>query len=536
MTTRSLLLVLACAAGFALIACNGFSLPDTTSNGDETGDDSAAGVTLRGVLTPGETGKIRPRAQDETYPFTVVAQSDATGEVFRAQTDDGGAFEFDIPASENGNTFMVTILGPDGRAVGPVVFQPGDGTGVTGLAMDRDADLGTITLPDDPTNDPIEPGTDADITGLPDANVTAVLNTSGVPVGVSSFGKGSNIGIAVGDGPGRQTDADQDGLIDIFDADDDGDGVVDDFDGDGSAGGEPAQIRANFFMNLKIQPEQAPTYYSGTATDIAARLAVDTVITLEVIPEPSAGVTITGAHLLETPGPAYLPTADKVTDSAGGLTYQTWADTSYAFDAQTDRHDAFCRPNAVMNAGDSFTVEVALSDGTTAQYTRMINYIFKNIPKLVQYGSASALATFDVTSTTINGTWDAPIPFDGTQDLILNYAPPPDELGVAITGMAYTFQVFYETATDQLNDDIDWGTTFPTPITGFDRGTYYVAAADLGALAGDGTYTVTLPHEIFPDTVTLTDASTVAVARYKIDITAECSSGNAAIMLTFVKQ
>jgi hypothetical protein len=30
----------------------------------------------------------------------------------------------------------------------------------------------------------------------------------------------------------------------------------------------------------------------------------------------------------------------------------------YAFDAATDRFQAFVRPNAVMGAGDSFTLEV----------------------------------------------------------------------------------------------------------------------------------------------------------------------------------
>ena len=93
------------------------------------------------------------------------------------------------------------------------------------------------------------------------------------------------------------------------------------------------------------------------------------------------------------------------------------------------------------------------------------------------------------------------------------------------------------TATDgqQLNDSIDVSATWATLPTGFDGGTYRVEASAL-TLSANNTYTLALPHEIFVDTVKLDDATTANVGQYKIDITAEAPSGNAAIMLAIQKR
>jgi hypothetical protein len=526
-----------------LWACNPPIPTDTTPGGDNGAVDAGDGgndetpsgsATLRGRISPGQVAKVRPRMQGEAYPFTVVAQSDQTGEILRAETGPEGDFEIDIPGEEVGNSFMVTILGPDGRAVGPVLFGQAGDTGITGLAMQRDADLGTVELPYDPTAQPIQPGSDGDADDLADPAIVARLNEGGAPIGLASHGKGEE---SVADQPKAEgaTDADQDGLIDIFDADDDGNGIVDDFDTGGDAGAVPPDVRANFFMNLKIQAELAPTYYAGTPDEVAARLAQDTVITFEVMTEPNATRAITSARLLETPGPAYLTAATTTGSGSGGPSL--WADSAYAFNRESDRFDVFVCPNAVMDAGDSFTVEITFDDSTVEQYCRMINYVFKNIPKLVQYGPPGNLTAFDVTDPGVNGTWNGPIPVDGTQDLVLVFEPPPDETGTPITGMDYSFQMFYYgNDAAQLNSDIDAQATWPTPVPGLDRATYRVRADELGDLSADGTYGVTLPIEVFPDTLILNSGQQVAVEAYKIDITAEAPTGNAAIMLAFQRQ
>ncbi|MBN2563076.1 MAG: hypothetical protein JXQ75_19295 [Phycisphaerae bacterium] len=502
------------------------------------GDGGSGGTVLSGQIKAPDAARVKAgsqeRAVDEGY--AVIAQSDETGEIYRAETDASGSFELDIPASETGNSFMVTILGSDGRAVGPVLFGTADGEGLTGLAMDRDANLGTINLPANPDQQALNPGSDGDVADLVDSDLSVRLDGNGIPVGLASVGKGDE---ARGQSDAqRGTDKDEDGLIDMLDADDDGDGIVDDFDGDGAGSGAPADVRVNFFMNLKISAEQAETYYSGSDAEISAALSTDTVITFEAMMEPGATRSITAVELLETPGPTYLPDADKTDDSEHGLAHTNWASIDYAFDEVTDRFEAFVRPNDEMDAGDTFTAEVSFDDGTTEQHARMINYVFKNIPKLLQYGVSGTLTDFDVTDATVNGTPEKPILFDGTQDLVLVFNPPPDETGAYLTGCDYTFQIFYEAEGDgrQLNGEMDAAATWATSPTGFEseRGTFVVANSDL-TLSAASTYTVTLPKEIFPTTVE-TDSGTVTVASYKIDITAEAPTGNAAIMLGFKKQ
>lgn len=535
MSAARQLALLASALWLILGGCGGPGLP----GGDNTGDPNTPGgpVTLSGKLNPGQAAKSRPQmqAQQQEYPFTVVAQSDQTGTVYRVETDTDGAFELELPAAEAGNSFVVTILGPDGRAVGPVIVGTEGDSGVTGLALERDANLGTLDLPDDPTASPIVPGADGDAGGLADPNLTTRLNDEGAPLGLASVGKGGETATAQVR-TGGQADTDQDGLIDLLDADDDGDGVVDDFDKGDEWIGAPSDIHVNFFMNLKVQAAEAQTYYAGTEEEIAAALSQQTVITFEVLSEPGATRTITGAHLLETPGPAYLATATLLGQGWPGAP-QLWRDAGYAFTEQSDRFDAFVVPNAVMNAGDTFTLEVTFDDDSTEQVSRMINYVFKNIPALVNYGTPTTRVPFDITDPTANGTPEAPLSFDGTQDLALEFRPPPDETGAPITGMTCSFGFFFNDGDgQQLNANIDVAATWPTAIPGWEHGTSFeVTAEQLGELSEDGTYTVILPKELFVDEVVLTGGGTTPVASYKIDIGTVAPTGNAAVMLVFVK-
>jgi len=456
------------------------------------------------IISPGSQ-KYRMVAKADDEGYQVVAQSNQTGMVYRGTTDAEGVFEIDIPEEEAGNTFMISILGSDGQPVGPVLFGTSGEQGLAGLQVSQEVSLGAIALPDDPTAEAIVPGEDADegIDALADPNLAVRLNEEGLPVGIASHGKGADALVDSGtEGPAgdRLVDGDEDGLIDMFDADDDGDGLVDDFEvGSTEPGTGVWDHRVNFFMNLKINADRAILYYDGTAEQIAEALKVDTLITLEAVMEPQATRSIASMRALETPGRDYMTLAEKFQDSVDRDNYVNWASVGYyAFDPRSDRFDAFIRPNDVMDAGDTFTVEISFDDGTTEQYSRMINYVFKNIPKLLQYGAGTALTDFDVHDPNINGTDHHPIPLDGEQDLVLVFNPPVDENGDWITGMYYTFTIFYH-------------------------------AAD------EGTYTVTIPKEAFPDTVVLQSGGTAEVGSYKIDITADCPSGNAAIMLVFAK-
>jgi hypothetical protein len=162
-----------------------------TSGGDTSGDSTSSSITLSGTLTGSGAGRILPQGEQTPQTFQVIAQSDQTGEIYRGTTDGSGTFEIDIPASDKGNTFVISILGPDGKAVGPVLFGTAGDEGITGIDLDRNVELGDIELPDDPTLNTAVPADNADFADLVDDTVTARLDENGVPVGMSSHGKGA---------------------------------------------------------------------------------------------------------------------------------------------------------------------------------------------------------------------------------------------------------------------------------------------------------------------------------------------------------
>lgn len=524
------------------VACNLGVTPSDSSNtttdqggGDNSGVSGLSGVSLAGqIVATGGAARAAADALPTDEGFLVMAQSAVSGEIYQGVSDADGKFEVDIPDSENGGTFMVTIIKPDGRAAGPVLFDESAGEGMTGLDLSRPASLGTLVVPGDVADGPVVVGGDADTKELVSPEIVTRLDADGIPVGLASAGKGADAqggggGAGKIDSPQSKLDADGDGLPDVVDADDNGNGIVDEFDGAGDAGGIPAGagIRLNFFMNLKISDADANKYYTGTADQVSDALKTDTIITLEIAAEPDAKRKPVAARVLTAPAPEYLSLMEKMgTDEHGGQSFKPWSDSDYAFDVATDRLQAFVRPNALLNAGDTFTVAVEFDDGSTKLFSRMINYVFKNIPRLRQFGdTVGGLTAFS------SGT----ISFDGSQDLVLVFNPPTDDTGAYLTGMDYQFEIFYNDAGGaQLNGNIDGNATFPTPVAGFSTNNFsFNVTKDALSLAGDNTSTVTLPKDIFVSTVQTTSGAQ-AVGSYKIDIAAQ-KGGNAAIMLNFVK-
>ena len=506
----------------ALFVC--MAQPACTNVGSLDGDtgDTSANRTLTGAITATQSGKHAPhQATEERY--SVVVQSVETLEAYRGETDASGEFEVEIPESETGDVFMVTIMSPDGQPAGPVLFGQDGDEGLTGLAMDGAVDLGTIDFPDDPSAEPLVPGSAAtfDEADVQD-DVVARLDQAGVPVGIQNFGRGDDAAGTASTDPAQQADRDKDGLIDIFDADDDGDGTVDDFDDDAelNPGGDGLDI--NFFMNLKIDDVQATAYFTGNVPGIEASLKNDTVITFEVRAHSSFGKNITAARIIGPPSPAppYLPLS---TVNGGAL----WSASSYALQPDGTNHfQEWAVPHDFMNTGDTFTVEITFDDGTVGVYSRMINYVFKSIPKLEKHGTPAALVPF---------AGPAEIVFDGTQDLVLEWAPPVDDFGNLMVGLPYHFEVFYYDGVGQQINDID-ATTWATPITYWNPQNQFheVPGTVLTTLSASNTFTMQLPKELFPNTVQ-TAAGAVAVSSYKVDIAAQNNGNNAALMIRLRK-
>jgi hypothetical protein len=516
---------LACAA---LVACNGITIPSTTDTDPNSADstDDSSSRKLTGTILAPESAKLAPRATGtgNEPSYRVVAQSTASGNTYSAETDSDGNFLLPIPSTETGTTFTVTLLGPDGRPKGPLVFGQDDVGGQVGLQVPGRTSLGTVQVPEDPNTSALTPGADADYGDSDVSNaVHARLNDAGVPVGVPSFGRGDDAQGTASGAAAQQGDRDMDGLIDMFDADDDGDGLFDDEDDDATlVPGIPAGLQINFFMNLKIDDTQATAYFSGDTAGIETSLKNDTVITFEVSADASLGKNITAARIIAPPAPApsYLSTC--TTGNPPAL----WSTASFALRPDGTNHfQEWAVPHDFMSTGDTFTVEITYDDGTTGVYSRMINYVFKSIPKLVNVGPPGALTTFH---------GPAELTFDGSKDLAFEWNPPVDDFGHLITGWPYSLEVFYYDAGGNQINNIDastWTTTIPNWRA--DNQFLEIAGSAL-TLSGTHTITYTVPKEVFVDTVQ-TSTGPVDVHSYKLDIAAQRNGNNAALMLRLNK-
>ncbi len=491
---------------------------DTDDDGDEP---VSSGRSISGLISS-PASKLLAGAMEVNQGYQIVAQSADTMEVYTGDSQPDGSFSIEIPEEETGDLFLTMVLGPDGRALGPVMFNSFAGFGSTGIELDGNVSLGTIDVPGTPGDAPIFAGDDANLDeGAVADDVLVRLDDSGVPVGAANVGKGDGAVVDLPtDNPRQQCDVDMDGMLDDFDADDNGNGTIDDLDAEARPEPQRGGIQFQAFMNLKIGGPNAQFYFTGDEANIEQSLENDTVITFEVNFDGRNGRTLTGVTVLETPGPAYLPLA---TVQGGGL----WSDTGYALNEVEPNHfNAFVTPHAFIDAGDAFTIVCTFDDGSTRRATRMLNYVFRSIPKLELFGAEGDLQPASVENL-----------FDGTQDLVLEWHPPVDERGRLLVGFDYRFEVFFHDGTAQQINDIDGAATWPTPPTGWrtDVRSFDVAGSELSTLSADDTLSVTLPAGIFVDTVE-TGGGPVAVGHYVIDIAAQRNGNNSALKVEFEKE
>lgn len=498
---------------------------DDITNGDGITDDTInTFARITGTIT--RAAKHAPTASGADTTYMVVAQSSSTGEVYTTTTSADGSFTLELPENESGATFTVTLVNNEGKPMGAMLFgDDGAGMGYTGLEVLGDVSLGTLDVPADPGTAPIKPGDDSALDAAVIAeDVLARLNTAGAPVGADNVGKGDDAKTSNPTSNSKQTaDADMDGMIDIFDADDNGNGTIDELDPDQKPDvfDDLHGLNLVLFMNLKISDADAGFYFGGDVPNIEKSLREDTVITFELFFDGRAGRTLVAANVLAAPAPPYLP--DTVLLGGGGK----WVDSGFALQPAGANHfNAFVTPNAIINAGDTFVIEAQFDDGSTARLTRMINFAFHSIPKANVFGPPASASTSVVVGTN---------QFDGSQDLELRWNPPVDERGTLILGFDYRFEVFFHDATGAQINGIDKTATWPTMPTGFNGFSFDVPGADLAALDSANQLAAILPHGIFVDTVTQDGGATVAVASYVIDIAAQKNGNNSALKVRFAK-
>ncbi|MCK4797333.1 MAG: hypothetical protein KAT05_08120, partial [Spirochaetes bacterium] len=210
-----------------LIACN---LEGDDAGSDDNDDEDDAKITIMN----GAINDTSKKAAASSGTQMIIAQSNQTGKIYYGFTDSEGNFKIEGNESdiqdETDNSFIVSVIGSDGKPEGTLAFdQPDASTIITGAKFSGDQiNLGTIDV--EGSSGILTPGSDGDNTAdIKDDNIKA-LAVSGDLAGMSNFGKeGDSKDIDLG-GQNSKADGDYDGLPDVIDADDDGNGTIDDFE------------------------------------------------------------------------------------------------------------------------------------------------------------------------------------------------------------------------------------------------------------------------------------------------------------------
>jgi len=465
--------------------------------------------------------------------YMVVAVDTITGNTFHGFTDANGAFSVDLKTNTfskgigtrgtGESTYIVSIVGEDGQTVGTVTYgQAGTGEALTGIkaSSGTGVDLGKIDIPQDPTTAPITP--ENDVSNITDNSITARTDSSGVPVGLDSLGKGSDdVTTAT---TTNKADKDGDGLVDVLDADDDGDGIADDFDTDTEANASGDSLfHVSIGQLLDIESADYLDYYNTTDSQKQAALVRD--LRLDILVEPTDPNALTKpivkVEVMEQPGPSYLPT---LLAGPADNPYN-WKDQGYTLTPTGDSGGFGANlmlptgSTSFFKAGDSFVIKVwqgDYPDDPNATYTvlsRMLNYVF-NYPSSYRFTSNPVSSDPD-DMVVYDPTIATDINFNGAEsEFVFIMAPPKDENGNPITtGGTFELKIAFEAADHQIayfnEDEIRNNPPAGGWPAGWDGVTYMVNMEDLNyTYAGapspndEMLFQVRVPMEVFPDTVT----------------------------------
>ena len=451
-------------------------------------------------------------ASDSPVADLVVGAVEAdTGRVFSNVTGIDGSVSIRVPQA---SSFMLSIISKEGKSYGSAVVlsdaskglsrtAPSPSTETVGLKSPDSAtplDLGTVNLPSDPATEPFEVfAPDA----ARDSSLLAKVDSNGVPLGNSSYGKPSS---PSGTLPGGHYsgDPDMDGLPNIIDTDDDGDGIPDDWDKDSDGDSVtdslvdlsdtlPVEFTVGFLLDIR-GGEGVYSYFHGDIDDALRRdMRADLMVKIN---DPARIDAVTSVALYTGSSTAYaanltaaeFDTSDNVQyfvdgsshDPGTGIYSAPWSllknSDDVPYQLSVSEHDSdddrlVCRvglkiPETASDlyaVGDVFTVELqysAASGIATEYYSGMINYIYENVTRF-QGTADRASGAGAPAATDFSSVWDGspgdPYPGDednpidltyvsATDDIWFKIIPPKDADGDYITTGGFRYEIFDATA------------------------------------------------------------------------------------------
>jgi len=515
---------------------------NSSSGGGNTGDGTitaSGNVTISGKLYTGtitassiKTNSVGVRVfAEKSTPiegYKVVAVGTETQQTYfaDASTDDSGSFT--ISNLPSGESYYLEIVNDNNKYAAPISFGTSGNDVVMAVSADATStsiEVGNIVY--ESNNGGAVPEI-AIPSGNLDVASTARAKTDEnmVPVGAGNLGKGD-----VADFTGSadtKLDGDDDGIPNIFDADDDGDGKVDGLDDiPRPSGAIEIQIdgvsNTGTFSNLPEQYEFFPTYTNnGTLNETAVNVGNDTTLAIEIVMSGSTSPDkFSDVRIIE--GPSWLTSAKVAGSSLADYPTSgtSWNSVDYKLYKSTDRWTVWVNPIGTPEAGD--VLKFQLTDAATGDKSYVLStltYVFNDFPRLVKYSytGSSGLVTKEANDLTLDiyNANSRCFPYEGNTITFI-WSAPKDDDGNYITNMIYQLDgITYHTSTGEgdttfIHSGASLANLDTTTSTDSDFGTLY-------------NYTFT--------------PTTDAFAYFKVDIKAQSPTpggGNASQMINFLK-
>ena len=378
-------------------------------------------VTLSGNLGTGTISSVGIKSSAVASGYSVVAVNNSTGQTYYSDTDSAGDFSISVP---EGSSYQVSLINSSSQYFGPVVMS-GDSASVEvvmGITPSSNTDLGQIVL--DNAKEMAQPSTAP--TSILNSSDTASA-TSGVPKGAGNNGKTTLTGITTRSG----SDMDQDGIPNLFDADEDNDGIRNGVASITFAGAtvvsntvETVMACSNIWADHgTTDPAKDLIMYrinvyakTGMLNDIQSVRAIS-------VPATIANTAIVWSG--STGDPSGYPTDGTLWQTENYDLYKT---TTFA----DNQWIVLIIPKADMEVGDTFTIRVTYTGGSYQDFFITTSYVLTDWARILLYNNLTMPTTLGVATD--------PVTYN-SNNLTIRFSKPLDEDGNLLDGLSYSIRV-----------------------------------------------------------------------------------------------
>ena len=417
---------------------SGNTTTSTSTTSTTTSTAAGATVSISGTLNEGllyGAGAFDVRAYGgELDGFSIVAIENGTGQTFFASSDASGIFTLEVSAL---GSYEISLIDDESNYFGPIIMA-GDSASnevVMGIIPADDFDLGNISV--DLANGAAQPTDEP--TAMLNSDDTAIA-TDGIPDGAGNNGTTVLIGE---DNEDSGADTDNDGIPNLFDGDEDNDGIRNGISVESSTTDVVSDVIESAHLSMNIWSSHSATL--DAASELNLRLIAyivsgqeDNVSSVRVI-NPPTSIRNTARQMYGSLGTLQETYTEQLWSEEGFKLYKTLLGDSAAYVVMVV-------PHSLPQLGDTFFVEVTLTDSSTEIHPLTVPYVLTDVSRVIEYNGTSAL--------TNEGTMANPIGFSASS-LEVVWTKPRYEDGTVIDGLSHSISYGTGEVVSSSNVEVD---------------------------------------------------------------------------------